>query len=135
MEPCPSPKLCQADKSLISQLRSGDNSGSMITLLLHVLRLLPFLFGGHRQLAVENLALRQQLAVYKRTTARPKLRPTDRLFFSEAVCQEHCSLVVSAPSLCSAFVRTTDARVPCSLCEVCHPSLRAVSGEWHLARA
>jgi len=39
----------------------------MITLLLHLLRLLPFLFGGHRQLALENLALRQQLAVYKRT--------------------------------------------------------------------
>src|SRR5437867_2282468 len=53
----------------------------MITFLLHVLRLLPFLFGGHRQLAVENLALRQQLAVYKRTTARPKLRTTDRLFW------------------------------------------------------
>src|SRR5438034_7318788 len=53
----------------------------MITLLLHVLRLLTFLFGGHRQLAVENLALRQQLAVYKRTTARPKLRTTDRLFW------------------------------------------------------
>src|SRR3989475_1640643 len=53
----------------------------MITLLLHVLRLLPFLFGGHRQLAIENLALRQQLAVYKRTTARPKLRTTDRLFW------------------------------------------------------
>src|SRR5439155_7378601 len=40
-----------------------------------------FLFGGYRQLAVENLALRQQLAVYKRTTARPKLRTTDRLFW------------------------------------------------------
>src|SRR6266705_1928204 len=53
----------------------------MITLLLHLLRLFPFLFVGHRQLAVENLALRQQLAVYKRTTARPKLRPTDRLFW------------------------------------------------------
>src|SRR5213594_4444298 len=53
----------------------------MITLLLHVLRVRPFLFGGHRQLAVENLALRQQLAVYKRTTARPKLRTTDRLFW------------------------------------------------------
>src|SRR5713226_1739671 len=53
----------------------------MITLLLHLLRLLPFLCGGHRQLAVENLALRQQLAVYKRTTARPKLRTTDRLFW------------------------------------------------------
>ena len=57
----------------------------MITLLLHVLRLLPFLFGGHRQLAVENLALRQQLAVYKRTTARPKLRTTDRLSFAKMV--------------------------------------------------
>src|SRR6058998_1357733 len=78
---CPSPKLRQADKSLISQLRSGDNPGSMITLFLHVLRLLPFLFGGYRQLAVENLALRQQLAAYKGTTARPKLRTTDRLFW------------------------------------------------------
>ena len=47
----------------------------MITLVLHLLRLLPFLFGGHRQLALENLALRQQLAVYRRTIRRPKLRP------------------------------------------------------------
>src|SRR5467141_3319204 len=53
----------------------------MVTLLLHLLRLLPFFCGGHRQLAIENLALRQQLAVYKRTTARPKLRTTDRLFW------------------------------------------------------
>ena len=29
----------------------------MITLLLYLLRLLPVLFGGHRQLALENLAL------------------------------------------------------------------------------
>jgi hypothetical protein len=43
----------------------------MIILLFHLLRLLPFLFGGHRQLALENLALRQQLAVYKRTARRP----------------------------------------------------------------
>ena|SRR6266850_2403725 len=51
----------------------------MITLLLQLLRLLPFFFGGHRQLALENLALRQQLAVYKRTLPRPKLRTMDRL--------------------------------------------------------
>jgi hypothetical protein len=36
----------------------------MITLLLQLLRLLPFLCGGRRQLAIENLALRQQLAVW-----------------------------------------------------------------------
>src|SRR3989442_7653202 len=53
----------------------------MITLLLHLLRLLPFLCGGHRQLAIENLALRQQLAVYKRTATRPRLRTADRLFW------------------------------------------------------
>src|SRR6267378_1651316 len=52
----------------------------MITLLLHVLRVLPFLFGGHRQLAVENLALRQQLAVYSGSRwPPPSLRPTGRL--------------------------------------------------------
>src|ERR671918_973447 len=54
----------------------------MITIVLHLLRLLPFLLGGRRQLALENLALRQQLAVYKRTTSRPKLRTTDRLFWA-----------------------------------------------------
>jgi hypothetical protein len=54
----------------------------MSTLLLHLLRLLPFLCGSHRQLALENLALRQQLAVYQRTVTRPKLRTTDRLFWA-----------------------------------------------------
>jgi hypothetical protein len=31
----------------------------MITLLLHLVRLLPFLGGGYRQLAIENLAFHQ----------------------------------------------------------------------------
>ena len=53
----------------------------MITLVLHILRLFPFLIGGHRQLALENLALRQQLTVYKRLAPHPKLRPVDRLFW------------------------------------------------------
>src|SRR3989442_1380923 len=53
----------------------------MIILLINLLRLLPFLFGGHRQLALENLALRQQLAVYKRTVNRPRLQRSDRLLW------------------------------------------------------
>ena len=53
----------------------------MITLLLNLLRVLPVFCGGHRQLALENLALRQQLAVYKRTVVRPRLRTSDRLFW------------------------------------------------------
>jgi hypothetical protein len=53
----------------------------VITLVLHPLRLLPFLVGGHCQLALENLALRQQLAVYIRTRPRPQIRRPDRLFW------------------------------------------------------
>jgi transposase InsO family protein len=33
------------------------------------------------RLAIENLALRQQLAVYKQSVKRPKLRPRDRIFW------------------------------------------------------
>src|SRR5438067_8799710 len=53
----------------------------MVTLLLHLLRLLPMLCGGHRQVALENLALRHQLAVYKQMVTRPKLLSSDRLFW------------------------------------------------------
>ncbi len=53
----------------------------MITLVLHLVRLLPLLCGGHRQLALENLALRQQLAVYNRSAPRPRLRTMDRLLW------------------------------------------------------
>jgi putative transposase len=53
----------------------------MVTLLLHLLRLLPMLCGRHRQVALENLALRHQLAVYKKTVNRPKLLSSDRLFW------------------------------------------------------
>src|SRR6267378_7588891 len=53
----------------------------MVTLLLHLLRLLPILCGGHRQVALENLALRHQLAVYKKMVNRPKLLSGDRLFW------------------------------------------------------
>ena len=52
----------------------------MVTLLL-LLRLLPMLCGGHRQVALENLALRNQLAVYKKMVNWPKLLSSDRLFW------------------------------------------------------
>ena len=53
----------------------------MITLVLHLLRLLSLLFGGHRQFALENLAPRQQPAVYKRTIIQPHQHRSDRLFW------------------------------------------------------
>src|SRR5438445_2959896 len=51
----------------------------MVPLLLRLLRLLPLLCGAHRHVALENLALRHRLALYK--VPRPKVRRSDRLFW------------------------------------------------------
>ena len=53
----------------------------MLAALVVLLRTLGLLCSGHRAVALENLALRQHLAVYARTTKRPPLRHRDRLFW------------------------------------------------------
>jgi transposase InsO family protein len=80
-------RLCFAKTSPVWQVVDlpvlvWPQSRLVITLLLHLLRLLPFLVGGHRQIALENLALRQQLTVYKRAVPRPRLCSADRLFWA-----------------------------------------------------
>ena len=39
------------------------------------------LFRSRAALCLENLALRQQVAIYKQAVPRPRLHPTDRLFW------------------------------------------------------
>ena len=53
----------------------------MLTALVVVLRSIGLICRGHRAVARENLALRQQMAAFTRTTKRPQLRPRDRLFW------------------------------------------------------
>jgi putative transposase len=53
----------------------------MLTTLVVLLRSIGLICRGHRAVALENVALRQQLAALKRTRTRPHLRPTDRLFW------------------------------------------------------
>jgi hypothetical protein len=53
----------------------------MLAALVVVLRSLALVCRGHHAVAFENLALRQQLAVFQRTLKRPPLRPSDRLFW------------------------------------------------------
>jgi putative transposase len=50
-------------------------------ILYMVLTLIRALVRNHSSLALENLALRQQLAVLRRSVKRPKLRRRDRLFW------------------------------------------------------
>jgi hypothetical protein len=53
----------------------------MLRALLVLLRSIGLICCGHRAIALENLALRQQLAVLRRTVTRPHLRSRDRLFW------------------------------------------------------
>ena len=71
----------------------------MVKWLAILLEVLRSTLRTHRELALENVALRQQLAVWKARQPRPRLTAMDRIFFSEAACQEKSPLVVSAPPL------------------------------------
>jgi len=53
----------------------------VLAALVVVLRSLALICCGHRAVALENVALRQQLAVFARTVKRPPLRHNDRLFW------------------------------------------------------
>jgi hypothetical protein len=53
----------------------------MIGVILAVLRSLGAAFQPHRQLLLENLALRHQLLVLNRTAGKPKFRNADRLLW------------------------------------------------------
>src|SRR5882672_2357421 len=66
---------------LIDSLVDCGARSLMLAAILIVLRSFSLVCGGHRTVALENLALRQQLAVFTRTVQRPRLRPRDRLFW------------------------------------------------------
>jgi hypothetical protein len=53
----------------------------MLRLLMVVCRALALSFRGHRELVLENLALRQQLIAMTRSNGRPRLPARDRLFW------------------------------------------------------
>ena len=53
----------------------------MLQLLIVVGRTLALGLRGHRELVLENLALRQQLMAMKRANGRPRLQARDRLFW------------------------------------------------------
>ena len=54
---------------------------TLMTTLCSFLALLTLLFRSRFSLQLEILALRHQLAVYQRSKTRPRLKPTDRIFW------------------------------------------------------
>src|SRR5499427_3456004 len=53
----------------------------MVNLFLLAIRFLILVFSGHKQVALENIALRHQLAVFTREKKRPRLHHRDRLLW------------------------------------------------------
>lgn len=53
----------------------------MLRAIFVLFRVIMLACRGHRAIALENLALRQQLTALKRTVKRPQLRERDRLFW------------------------------------------------------
>jgi len=53
----------------------------MLELFVVIVRALALACRGHRELVLENLALRQQLTALRRTTKRAHLKTRDRLFW------------------------------------------------------
>src|SRR3954451_3950073 len=60
--------------------RAGQ-SKQMLALFLSVIRFLRLLFSGHQAVAIENAALRLQLAAFQRKRQRPVLKTFDRVFW------------------------------------------------------
>jgi hypothetical protein len=54
----------------------------MLAILLSLFRFLRLLASGYQALAIENLALRRQLAAYRRKHTRPRLTRFDRWFWA-----------------------------------------------------
>jgi hypothetical protein len=53
----------------------------MVKAIVVSIRFILLILAGQKQVALENAALRQQLAVFKRSVPRPKLNDRDRLFW------------------------------------------------------
>jgi hypothetical protein len=67
--------------STSSTLKFGPARSMMAGMLTLILTGLLFALRTQRALVLENLALRHQLAVLHRTAPRPRLRPSDRMFW------------------------------------------------------
>jgi len=81
---CASPKFCPALKSTACTLSSAAVSAMTVLMFRYVelwFGLLTRCLQSRRSLVLENLALRQQLAVLKRKHPRPRMGAIDKIFW------------------------------------------------------
>src|SRR6266536_3386271 len=96
----------------------------MLNTILIVLRTISLIFGGHEQVALENLALREQLGIFQRSVRHPKIRQRDRLFWVclRKVWREWSSaLVIVRPETVLDWQRKRFKRYWCQLSQNKNP--------------
>jgi hypothetical protein len=77
---CASPKPHLIGRQLILQINDCRLVFAMLNAIVVSIRFILLILAGQKQVALENAALRQQLAVFKRNVPRPKVNNRDRLF-------------------------------------------------------
>src|SRR5262249_24503584 len=70
-----------AGPATVCSCRRSLGGPRMLPIISALLAFIASLLRARLFLSLENVALRHQLAVYKHTIHRPRLRPTDRLFW------------------------------------------------------
>ena len=76
--------------------------------ILAICRAVFLILGGHKQVALENIALRQQLGIFQRSVRRPKIRPLGPTVLG--VSAESLERVEVGVGVCSARNRGRLAR-------------------------
>jgi putative transposase len=100
--------------------------------LLLAIRFLILVFSGHKQVALENIALRHQLAVFTREKKRPRLRDRDRLFWialKKLYKDWRAALAFVQPETVIGWQRKRFKRYWWRLCQVKGPGRPPMSAE------
>src|SRR5215471_10095230 len=79
LRPATNPTIQMPKK--FSGIRWPDSHCRMLNSILLAIRFLILVLGDHKQVAMENTALRPQLAVFRREKKRPRVCDRDRLFW------------------------------------------------------
>ena len=104
----------------------------MLNTILSLFRATFLILGGYEQVALENLALREQLGIFHRSVHRPKIQERNRLFWVclQKVWKEwRSALVIVRPETVLDWQRRRFRRYWCQLSQHKNPGRpRALSG-------
>ena len=111
----------------------------MLKAIFSTLRFIILILAGHKEIALENAALRQQLTILKREQPRPKLRHRDRLFWVALMKiwkEWRTALIVVQPATVVSWQRRRFKQYWRRLSQKKGPGRPKVSAEvWKLVRA